>query len=408
MKKIIFTVTMIVFGLSLFAEIDFNGFVRNYTGILLNDNHDYSILQNTFDLNISQNGSKIAFKANPYLNQYSDDDLTLGLREAYMDMYFEKMDLRIGKQQIIWGKADGVFITDIISPKDMSEFLLPDFSEIRLGITSLKADYYFGDNTFEFVWVPSFTSTIMPDENSIWRPKMSFPVNPNWNFSKKDVEKNLENSELFAKFSAMSSAIDFEFMGAYMWDDDPAMDIKPTIDPTTHQISSLIVTPQHHRLSVTGGSFSTTVGDFVIRGEGAYYFGKYFSTDNLTVNDGLLEKDYLHYLLGIDTSLWDIKLSSQFVQQAILDYDDSIKNDEFDNTVTFLASETFLRETLRTELFAYIGLNDEDALIRPKLIYNFADGFDITVGANIFTGNKGKFGQYDNNDMIFSKIKYSF
>ena len=93
MKKIIVTVTLIVFGLSLFAEIDFNGFVRNYTGILLNDNHDYSILQNTFDLNISQNSGKIAFKANPYLNQYSDDDLTLGLREAYMDMYFEKMDL---------------------------------------------------------------------------------------------------------------------------------------------------------------------------------------------------------------------------------------------------------------------------------------------------------------------------
>ncbi len=408
MKKIIVTVTMIIFGLSLFAEIDFNGFVRNYTGILLNDNHDYSILQNTFDLNISQNSSKIAFKANPYLNQYSDDDLTLGLREAYMDMYFEKMDLRIGKQQIIWGKADGVFITDIISPKDMSEFLLPDFSEIRLGITSLKADYYLGDNTFEFVWVPNFTPTIMPDENSIWRPKMSFPVNPNWDFSKKDVEKNLENSEVFAKFSAMSSAIDFEFMGAYMWDDDPAMDIKPTIDPTTHQISSLIVTPQHHRLSVTGGSFSTTVGDFVIRGEGAYYFGKYFSTDNLTVNDGLLEKDYLHYLLGIDTSLWNIKLSSQFVQQAILDYDYSIKNDEFDNTVTFLASKTFLRETLRTELFAYIGLNDEDALIRPKVIYDFSDGFDIIFGVNIFTGNKGKFGQYDDNDMIFSKIKYSF
>ncbi len=408
MKKIILIATLILIGLSLSATPDFNGFVRNYTGMLLNDNHDYSILQNTFDFNITQSSGKIAFKANPYLNQYSDNDLTLGLREAYMDLYFDKMDLRIGKQQIIWGKADGVFITDIVSPKDMSEFLLPDFSEIRLGITSLKADYYLGDNTFELVWVPSFTPTIMPDENSIWRPKMSFPVNPIWDFSKKEVEKNLDNSEIFGKFSAMTSAIDFEFMGAYMWDDDPAMHIKPTIDPTTHQISSLTITPQHHRLSVAGGSFSTTLGAFVIRGEGAYYFGKYFSTDNLMKNDGLLEKDYLHYLIGIDTNLGDIKLSSQFVQQAILDYDDSIENDEFDNTVTFLASETFFHETLRTELFSYIGLNDEDALIRPKLVYNFADGFDITFGANIFTGDKGKFGQYDDNDMIFTKIKYSF
>ena len=408
MKKIYWLLCILFFSWSLFANVDLSGFVRNYTGVLFEGNHNFSILQNTFDLKIAQSSGKVAFKANPYLYQYSDKNLVLGLREAYMDMYFDKMDLRIGKQQIIWGKGDGVFITDIVSPKDLSEFLLPDFSEIRIGVTSLKADYYVGDNTLEFVWIPVFTPTIMPEENSIWRPKMSFPVNPSWDFSKKEVDKNLENSEVFAKFSAMTSAIDFEFMGAYMWDDDPAMHVKASIDPDTHQISSLVISPMHHRLSLAGGSFSTTLGAFVVRGEGAYYFGKYFSTDDITQNDGLMQKNYIHYLLGIDTSLWDIKLSTQFIQQAILDYDVSIKNDEFDNTMTFLASRSFLRETLRLELFTYIGLNDEDSLIRPKIVYNFADGFEITLGSNIFVGSSGKFGQYDKNDMLLGKVKYSF
>ena len=46
------------------------------------------------------------------------------LREMYIDFFTKKMDIRIGKQQIIWGQADGVFITDVVTPKDLSEFLL--------------------------------------------------------------------------------------------------------------------------------------------------------------------------------------------------------------------------------------------------------------------------------------------
>ena len=83
-------------------------------------------------------------------------------------------------------------------------------------------------------------------------------------------------------------------------------------------------------------------------------------------------------------------------------------NDEFENTITILASKDFLRETLRLELFSYIGLNNSDALIRPKAIYDLADGFEVLLGANVFVGDAGSFGQYDDNDMIYSKIKFSF
>ncbi len=58
--------------------------------------------------------------------------------------------------------------------------------------------------------------------------------------------------------------------------------------------------------------------------------------------------------------------------------------------------------------FSYIGFNNEDALIRPKVTRSFDDGFDILGGANIFIGNRGRFGQYDSNDMVYLKIKYSF
>ncbi len=389
-------------------KISINGYVRNYTGVLLNEENEYSIIQNTVDMDLVHSKDRIYFKANPYIYQFSDTQTEIDLREAYMDIYFDKVDVRIGKQQIIWGKAEGVFITDIVSPKDLREFLLPDFDEIRIGVTALKADYYFGNHSFEVVWLPVFTATRMPDENSIWRPQTDFPIQPEFDHSYRKVEGSLENSEIFAKYSALTRAIDFEIMAGYAWDDDPTMHISKTLDPQTMQLSSLIVTPRHHRLTIGGGSFSSPIGPFVLRGEGAYYNGKYFNTADPAATDAVVEKDYLHYLLGLDYTFWDINLSGQFIQQAILDYEDLIEQDEFENTLTFLARRDFLRETLKLELFMYIGLNNSDALIRPRVYYDLTDGFEILLGANFFVGKEGRFGQYSDNDMAYFKVQYSF
>jgi len=385
----------------------FTGYVRNYTGILFKDDHDYSIIQDTFDLRIEHSRSKVAFKANPYINFYHNKEQEVDLRQSYMDIYLDSTDIRIGKQQIVWGKADGVFITDVVSPKDLNEFLLPDFEEIRLGIQALKVDYYIGDNTIEFVWVPAFTPTKMPAEDSIWYVQPDFSITPTFDYSKKEVPSNFSNSEAFLKFSAITSVIDFEIMAGYMWDDDPTMHIDKSIDATTDQLS-LTVTPEYHRLKLGGGSFSTTIGGFVVRGEAAYYFGKYFRSEDPALTDGVVEKDYVHFLLGMDYTIWNIKMSLQLIEQKIQGYDEQIVNDENEDTVTFLMSSDFLRETLRLELFSYIGMNDNGSLIRPKISYDLIDGFQILVGFNIFNGEEGNFGQYDDNDMIYSKIKYSF
>ncbi len=414
MKRGIFGTAGAIFLLLFFTlgikgeSLNLTGYVRNYTGMLLDGGNDFSILQNTFNLNLEHSKGKIAFKVNPYIYDYQNKDLEIGLREAYIDIFFNSMDIRIGKQQIIWGKADGVFITDVVSPKDLREFLLPEFDEIRMGITAVKVDYYIGDSTLELVWVPVFSPTMMPDDDSIWNPGFDLPIQPEFDYSKKEVGESLKNSEVFFKYSTTSSAIDLEFMAGYMWDDDPTMHTVKNIDPVTMQPASITVIPQHHRLGLVGGSFSTTLGSYVIRGEGAYYFGKYFLSEDPMVEEAVVEKDYIQYLLGVDFTLMDIKMSVQFIQQYILNYDDPIVNDRAENMMTFLATKDFLRETLFLELFSYIGLNDGDALIRGKVKYKLTDELEILLGVNIFTGTEGMFGRYNKNDMVYAKVKYSF
>ena len=390
------------------AALKFTGYIRNYMAPFISKGADYTLIKDTFDLDIEHAKEKIAFKADLFINHYPDQDLEIGMRQAYMNIYLGSLDIRIGKQQIIWGKAEGVFITDIVSPRDLREFLLPDFTEIRMGITALKANYALAANTsLEFVWIPVFTPTTMPETDSVWFPALSYPVTPTFDYSQKEVSSNLENSEAFIKFSMISSLIDFEIMAGYMWDDDPSTHVEKTIDVTNQTITSLTITPKHHRLGLVGGSFSTTIGGIVFRGEMAYYLGKYFSADLMT-SDGTVEKDYLHYLGAVDFNVGNLKLSVQFIQQIIFDYDSRILKDEFENTMTFRMTTDFLRQTLKMEIFAYVGLNESDALLRFKISYDLTDGFNILLGTNLFFGDSGMFGQFDKNDMVYSQVKYSF
>lgn len=389
---------------------DISGFVRNYTGVL-HDNGNFSILQNTLNLNYTKSGDKIAFKANPMLYHYNSDSLNLRLRELYLDLYFKNFDLRIGKQQVVWGKADGAFITDVVSPLNLSEFLLPDFDEIRIGVNAVKFDYYLGNNTLEVIWLPNFTPAKIPQAGSIWYIQPEFPAPPTFDWSKSEINPSLDNSEIFVKYSALTSKIDFELMGGYTWDDYPTMHIEKQIDMSSGSpvLTGLNITPEHHRLLLGGGSFSTEIKGFVLRGETAYYNGKYIQTEDPSAIDALIEKDYLHYLIGLDFSIGNVKFSTQFIQEAIIDYDENMLKGKTENTMTFLVRYDLLRETLHLELFSYIGLTNEDALIKPKITYDFDDSFSIQLGSNIFVGDeKGRFGQYRDNSMTYMKLKYSF
>jgi hypothetical protein len=393
-------------------NVDINGFVRNYTSILY-DNGDFNMLQNTLNVNFERIGDKVAFKANPMFYLYGTDSLDFRMREIYLDLYFDNLDIRVGKQQIVWGKADGVFITDIVSPLNLTEFLLPDFDEIRVGVYAAKFDYYFGNSTIEAIWKPVYAGNELPPSGSIWYKPPEFPAPPTFDYSKQDIDPTFENSEFYLKYSMTSSAIDFDLMGAYIWDQTASMYVEKEFgfDTLTNQpgLTGLLITPEHNRLNVFGGSFTSTIKSFVIRGEAAYYNGKYFQTADPLAEGALTQNDYLHYVVGLDYSVGNLKLSAQFIQKYIMDYNDFIDEEEFGNTMTFLARYDAVRETLHLELFSYVGLNYGDALIRPKVTYDFSDSFSILLGSNIFVGDeRGMFGKYVDNSMIYTKIKYNF
>ena len=78
-------------------------------------------------------------------------------RENYLDVDAGDWDFRLGAQQIVWGEMVGLFFADVVSAKDLREFILPAFDIIRIPQWAARAEYAKNDFHAELVWIPVAT-----------------------------------------------------------------------------------------------------------------------------------------------------------------------------------------------------------------------------------------------------------
>jgi len=87
----------------------------------------------------------VAVKENAYNDSYTQRDY---FREAYYD--FTTSDgtaVRIGKQQIVWGKADGAKFMDMINPTDYTEMAQNTMDESRIPTWAINAEKILDNGT---------------------------------------------------------------------------------------------------------------------------------------------------------------------------------------------------------------------------------------------------------------------
>ena len=81
------------------------------------------------------------------------------IRELYMDGVIGDVWMRIGKQQIVWGKTDFFRMQDLINPIDFGQhFFFDSFEDIRIPQWMASVQWKAGsigpltDNAIQFVW----------------------------------------------------------------------------------------------------------------------------------------------------------------------------------------------------------------------------------------------------------------
>jgi hypothetical protein len=108
-------------------------------------------------------------------NRVVRDGTGAGLYEVWAEYVGEGFDFRLGGQIIIWGKADGVQITDIICPPDYTEFMTRSLDEIRRPVEAARLRLLGRRFDLEMTWVPLFRPGINPGPGNPWYPAGSPP-----------------------------------------------------------------------------------------------------------------------------------------------------------------------------------------------------------------------------------------
>jgi len=88
-------------------------------------------------------GSGASF-GNNYNEAYTQRDI---LREAYADIEYDDWQLRIGKQQVVWGTADGMKLLDMINPTDYTEMAQNQMEDSRIPVWMINGETDLEDGT---------------------------------------------------------------------------------------------------------------------------------------------------------------------------------------------------------------------------------------------------------------------
>jgi len=390
---------LIIAGALFSQDIEVGGFIDTYHAAGISGSNDFSTSITRFRGKIETYSEDIMMNTtfNIINNNIYAKETKIELREAYIDYSGNNWDLRAGRQIVTWGKADGFRITDNICPSDLTEFITRDFEDIRIPIDILKIRWLPGYADFEMIWIPFYSKSILPASSSSWYINM-FPENSNVE-SAQFPEKNVRNSEVAGKISMFLSKIDIAFSGFYTWNDFQVFE-------KYDDQGILKFYPKVTRQTILGFEYSSTLGQFVLRGEYAAYLDEYQEIKTT----GQLQKNTTWNLLnGIDWSPGnDWTLSFQEFSKYIYDHNKELWNDKLENVLTFNISKKFLNQTLEIASMSFYNLDDQDLYEQFNVTYSLSDELQIECGFDLFKGEEGKFGVYNDNSQIRLKLKYSF
>lgn len=326
------------------------------------------------------------------------------LREAYLDHTENHWGLRAGRQLVIWGAADGLRITDLVSPLDMTEFLAQDYDDIRMPVNALRL-FVFNDKVrVEAIAVPAFEGYVLPvDASNPWSvlPTGS-PLPVVWNDTGSRPAFHLSNFEYGGRLSVTLPGVDFSLSGLYTWNKMPVIQYAPS--PT-----EITVSPQYYRMGFVGGDISKPLGQFVLRGEAAYNIDKHFSYKPETMRQPQQGFRSLNWLVGVDWyALSEWMLSAQFSTENIFGYEDCIMQERNNMLATLNVSKKLFNSTLQLSDFTYFDVSNKGWFSRFAADYALSDQIHLLAGFDWFGGDKGIFGIYKNNSEVWVKAKYSF
>jgi hypothetical protein len=356
-------------------RVGVKGFVDTYHAVRSESPNDWMSSRTRVRGEVTlEKGHTGAFvSANLVHNAILSDRSGFQLREAYAYYSDSHWDVRAGRQIITWGVADGLRLTDIISPMDYTEFLAQDYDDIRIPVGGLRLRYSREKWSIEAVAIPVSSFFELPtDDKNPWSVG-PLPIGS-------EPRHRLSNMEYGGRLSFFLSGIDFSLSALHTWNKQPVF-----CDGVG----------QYRRMTMLGADCSLPLGQFVVRGEFAEYLDEAQTFGRAASSNALLGLDWY---AGNDWSL-----SAQYAHKYV-----SSGDHRNSGLATLRISKDLFHNTLALQSFAYIDVTNGGIYDRLSADYALNDQLHAILGYDFFHADRGTFTVYDNNSELFLKLKYSF
>lgn len=398
---------------------------KNQSQLQLEWNHSLAEnLELTAITRLAWDSESEIYSSRSHPDNYSDwnSSLTRGdhgeisLRELYLDAEWFGAYWRLGKQQVVWGQADGLKVLDVVTPQSFQEFILDDFDDSRIPLWMLNVDIPLNDDsTLQLLWIPDTTYHELAETGTAF--EITTPLRtpqPPANTLITSVELLavdkpnhwLKDSDLGIRWSSFVNGWDLTANYFYHYRDFAVL-----YQELDNQ--QLTIRPEYQRSHLLGFTASNSFGDYTLRTEAGWYSDSYHISSALIEGQsrqGIKHSEEFSSVVGIDwQGLSDTFVSVQWFQSYLLDYDSSITRDQHQQTLTLLAERNFANETWTARIQGQYSINQQDQLWRFKLTHTLLSNLDVWIAADSFFGDdEGLYGQFSDRDRLLVGFEWGF
>lgn len=332
-------------------------------------------------------------------------------RETFVDFSLGDFDVRLGRQHIIWGEVVGLFFADVVSAKDLRDFVARDFDLIRIPQWAARLEWTRGDFHAEAIGIPYMTYDEIGVPGSEFYP-YPLPPPPGYGLAILDEVRpgnTLRNGAYGLRLSYLAGGFDLSAFYYDSQDASPAFARQIESVPFPGSSPIVVYQPRHDRIHQAGMTVSKDLSPVVVKLEAVYTRDRLTPVTRLSQADGLVKQDTVDAVLSADYLPGDWRLNAQVFTHWFPSADPDLPVKDVETGVTLLVARKLFDGKLEPEALYIRSLEDQGWMLRAKLNWLILPALRFTVGADLFGGQAfGFFGRYDHNDRVAAEARYSF
>jgi hypothetical protein len=322
------------------------------------------------------------------------------VRDAFVQFSKANTSIKVGRQILIWGESDAGAITDVISPRDLSELYFISLEKSRISQAMVTVDQFSQWGDWGFFYIPEAKFNRLPQDGDIY----SFdPFNGGAEMRTVDPRHLREYGLRWKKTFGRS---DFSVMAARLFDNDRALHQ----DGFTSD-GRLLIKKEPQRFDMVGTTFNLAGEGFLISGEIAKKSPRAFlNPDSLQV----VRKDTVDTSLRAEYSLGNggnHAASLEAVNNHVLDWSrDILPVTRNTNSLVLGWRNSFLNDTLSALWLTVYNVTYTSFTHSLFLKYRLNDHVTLGLDAfylNVRDSNNALYPFRGQNNAVF-RITYQF